>query len=160
MFCSIPEKCKPIQAINPKTTNGALTGAYISLKNAVKVWIILNFTQAVGHATAITVEQASAIAGTGSKVISVVQPIWANEDTAASDELVRQTNAVGYTVAADVKNKTVVIQIDPATLDINNGFDCIVVKTAASAQVTNFVSASYFIENKYSQATPPSNVID
>ena len=156
----IPQNLPIVQAIAPQTTNGAVTGDYISLKNAIKAWIVVHLTQAAAHATAITVEQATVVAGTDDKAITNVVPIWANEDVATSDALVRQTDAVSYTVTADVKNKIVIFQIDPATLDMANGFDCIVVKTAASSEVTNLVCAEYLLETKYSQATPPTAITD
>ena len=157
---NLVENLQLVEAINPKTTNGALTGDYISLKNAKRAWIVLNFTQAAGHATAITVEQATNVAAGGTKAIATVVPIWANEDTAATDTLVRQTDAVAFTVANNIKNKQVVFQIDPSTLDIAGGFDCITVKTAASSETTNFVSAIYIIDTKYAKATPESAIID
>ncbi|MDQ0200319.1 hypothetical protein [Neobacillus ginsengisoli] len=42
------------------------------------------------------------------KALASSIPIWANEDAAASDKLVRQADGVSYTVGSDVKNKTVV----------------------------------------------------
>jgi hypothetical protein len=157
---TLAENYKLVTALAPVTTNAATTGDYVSLKDAKSCTIIVNLTQAAAHATAITIEQATAVAGTGHTAITVAVPIWANEDVAATDTLVKQTSAVSYTVAADVKNKLVVFHIDPATLDIANGFDCITVKLAASSEGTNFVAAEYLIESKYAQATPPAAITD
>jgi hypothetical protein len=66
---------------------------------------------------------------------------------------------VSYTTDAGVKNKIVVFQIDPATLDIANGFDCIVVKTGAS-NVANITQAVYLLDERYQQATPPTAIAD
>lgn len=156
-----PEKNKIVQILQPKTTNAASNTVWISLKNAARAWIVVNLTQAVGHATVLTVNQATAVAGTGTKVLTNNTRIWANEDVAASDTLARAADAKNYTVAADVKNKQVVFEIDPATcMDINNGFDCIGVNVGASAQVTNFASAEAIVEMKYQAAVPPSVIVD
>ena len=116
-------------------------------------------TQGNAATIALTIEQASAVAGTGSKAITTTVPIWSNLDTAASDTLVRRTDAVSYTTDAGVKNKMVIFQIDPAQLDVANGFDCITVKTGAS-NVANLTGARYWLQSAYQQATPPAAITD
>ncbi|WP_373845477.1 hypothetical protein [Clostridium sp.] len=37
----------------------------------------------------------------------------------------RQSDGVSYTVSNTAKNKQVIFHIDPAKLDINNGFCCL-----------------------------------
>lgn len=152
------ENFKIVQGLSPVTTNGGVTADYVSLKNAKKATIVVNLTQAVGDATTLTVNKATAVDGTGATAITVAQPILANEDVGASDTLVKQTDGVGYTVAADVKNKQVVIEIDPASL--GEGFDVITLVVGDSGQATNFVSVDYYLEAKYAQATPPSAIVD
>ena len=155
---TLPEGYKIVDAIKPQA-GAAITGDYISLKNANMAYVLVHVNQAAANTMAITVEQASAVAGTSSKAITVVVPIWANEDCATSDTLVRQTDGVGFTTSAAQKIKQVVFQIDPATLDIANGFDCITVKTGAS-NAGNITSAIYLVDSKYGQATPPTAITD
>ena len=52
MNTSLPTHFKIVTAFSPKTTNAALTSQVITLKGALKAWLILNFTQAVGFAYA------------------------------------------------------------------------------------------------------------
>lgn len=159
MKLTLPQDMKLVVAAAPQTTNAAVTGDYVSLKNCSgRVWVLVSLTQAVAHATAITLEQATDVAGTGSTAITVAVPIWANEDVATSDTMTAQTAAVSYTVGAAAKNMLVCFQIDAGTLDA--GYDCITVKTAASSQATNFVSAVYLIDNKYGGASAPSVIVD
>jgi hypothetical protein len=155
----IPANLKPVQMFAPKTTNATLTSQVISLKNAHKAWIVLEFTQAVGHATTPTLKQATSIAAGTNKAGPTVD-IWANEDTAATDTLVKQTAGASYAVTNDAKNKTVIFEIDPTRLDVANGYDCIYITIATSSQATNFVSASAFLLPSYQQATPPSAILD
>lgn len=160
MPTSLAQQLKIVDATaGPVTSNGGVTGDYVSLKNALKAWIVVQLTQAVGHATAITVKQATAVAGTGVKDGPTCQ-IWANEDTAASDALVRKTAAAAYTVANDVKKKLVVIEVDPAALDVAGGFDCLGLAVADSSQATNFVAATYWILPRYAQESIPAAITD
>lgn len=155
----IPEKDKPVEAITPQA-GGAITGAYVSLRDAETCFVLININQANAATVAITIEQATDVAGTGSKAITNAVPIWANQDCAATDALVRQVDAVAFTSSAVLKQKLVVFQIDPAHLDVNNGFDCITVETAAS-DVTNITAAQYILGDlRYGGSTPPNDRID
>lgn len=157
---NFPEGCKPVQGASPVTTSSAVTADYISLKDVQRAWVVVDFTQAVGHETGIDPVQCTAVDGTGAKALTNAAPIWANEDTATSDTLVRQTDAVTYNVSSTAKNKQVVIQIDPGTLDVNNGFDVLGVTLDASSQATNFANISYILQMRYSSATTPTVLTD
>ena len=159
MHIMLPEQFKIVEAMPNATDAAGRTGDYVSLKNALCAWVEVAITQGNAATIALTIEQASAVAGTGSKAITNTVPIWANLDTAATDTLVRRTDAVSYTTDAAVKNKMVIFQIDPAQLDVANGFDCITVKTGAS-NVANLTGARYWIQTAYQQATPPSAIAD
>jgi hypothetical protein len=156
---NLPENLKIVNALAPAADAGGRTGAYVSLKNALKAWVVFHTTQGNAATIALTIEQATAVAGTGSKVITKAVPIWVNLDTAASDTLVRATDAVNYTTDAGVKLKQVVFEIDPILLDVAGGFDCITIKTGAS-NAANITSAQYFIQTAYPQATPPTATAD
>lgn len=159
MHICLPEQFKIVEAMPNATDAAGRTGDYVSLKNALMCFVEVAITQGNAATIALTIEQASAVAGTGSKVITETVPIWANLDTAATDTLVRRTSAVSYTTDAAVKNKMVIFQIDPATLDIANGFDCITVKTGAS-NAANLTGARYWIQSAYQQATPAAAITD
>ncbi len=154
MGIEIPEKAMFVTGTSPVTTNGAVTCDYISLKYVHTVWIVATLTQAVGHATLLTPTQATAVAGTGAKVMTNDLVIWADEDTAASDLLVQQTNAKNYTVAADIKNKKVTFRIDASQLDVANNFDCLTLVAADSSQATNLINVEYFIIKRYGGPAP------
>jgi hypothetical protein len=155
----LPQQFKIVDATaGPVTTNGGVTADYVSLKNAVKAWIVLQFTQAVGHATSIQPKKATAVAGTGVTNVVAVQRIWANEDTAASDTLVAKTAAAVYAVAADIKKKQVIIEIDPVSL--GDTYDVIGFTVSDSSQITNFVAGQYILQTKYGADTPPAAITD
>lgn len=156
---TLPEKYKAVAALNPATDAAGRTGAYVSLKNVNMAYIVCHITQGNAATIAISINQATAVAGTGAKAITVSVPIWSNLDVSASDALVRRTDAVSYTTDAGVKNKIVIFQIDPATLDVANGFDCIAVVTGAS-NVANITQGVYLLDERYKQATPPTAIAD
>lgn len=159
MRIMLPEVFKIVEAMPNATDAAGRTGDWVSLKNALMAWVVLYVTQAHAATIAITINQASAVAGTGSKPVTVNGPIWSNLDTAASDTLVRRADAVAQTTDAGIKNKMVVFQIDPATLDVAGGFDCIAVITGAS-NAANITGAMYFVQSAYQQTTPPAAITD
>lgn len=156
---TIAESYKVVEAIEPKTDAAGTAGDWVSCKNVHLATIVCHITQGNAATIAISVQQATDVAGTSAKVITIAVPIWANEDCAASDTLVRQTDAVNFTTSAAVKHKQVILQVNPQELDIANGFDCIKVITGAS-NAGNIVSAQYYLDNRYKQATPPAAITD
>jgi len=150
----------PVVLSPPVTTNGGVASDIISLKNVLRCQVYVMLTQAVGHATAIALQQATDVAGTGAKVFAKNVQIWANENIATNDTMVAQTAAVNYTVTNDIANKIVVFDVDPALLDVANNFDCIKVTVSDSSEATNFVNILAICDMKYKAATPPSVIID
>lgn len=154
----IPEGAMVVDLLAPAADAAGRTSAvYPSLKNVNMAWIVAHITQGNAATIALAPKQATAVAGTDTKVLAKVVQIWANEDCAASDALVRQTAAVNFTTSAAVKNKIVVFQIDPSLLDVANDFDCIGLTTGAS-NAANITSALLICDMKFKAATPPSVV--
>lgn len=158
MGFTLVERTKFVEGLCPQVS-AALTGDYISLKNAVKAWIVVHVQQANAATIAIGVNEAKAVAGTDAAAIAKTLPIWANEDLAGGDTLARQTDAATFTTSAALKHKMVVIEIDPAKL--SSGFDCIAVTLGAS-NAANIVEAMYVVQPRYegSPANMPSLIID
>jgi hypothetical protein len=157
---SLVEEFGIVQGSQPQTTNTATNSKYVSLKNAIVAFVIVQLTQAAANATQISLYQAQDVAGTGAKPLANNIPIWANEDAAASDKLVRQADGVSYAVGNDVKNKTIVFQVEANRLDINNGFTTLQARIGASGQATNFATVEFILDTKYNQAVVPSFVVN
>ena len=157
MFC-LPQNFKLVTGANPKTSNGGFTGAYVSVKEVQMAWLVVEMTQAVANATQITPVQATAVAGTGATALTVTVPIWSNLDVSVNDTLVERTAALNYAVTASAKNMLVVIQIDPRTM--GSGYDVLGFTVSDSTQATNFVAATWVLQTRYAQATPPTAVTD
>lgn len=159
MHLNLPQQLKIVDAsAGCVTTNGGVTCDYVTVKGCKRAWIVASFTQAVGHATVVQPQMATAVAPTGAVSITAAQNIWENEDTAASDTLVQQTAATSLTVTADVKKKQVIFEIDPALF--GGAYDVLGCTISNSAQATNFVSVLYILEEGYAQSTPPARITD
>jgi hypothetical protein len=145
----IPEGCFPVSMTRPVTTNGGFTSDYVSLKNAQMAWIVAHVAQTVGHATAFTIERATAVAGTGHVAIANAVPIWYGNVSTTSNALARQTDAVGFTMDVGVTGDVYIIfQIDPASL--GSTYDVISFVSANSAQATNFAEVTCWVQPKFS----------
>ena len=143
------DKTSIVQAIAPATNNGALTGDYISLKNVVKCTVVVFGIWTTADTSAITIEQAQAVAPTNSTAIVNVIPIHVNLDCDVSNTLAAATAAVSYTTDTDAETKIIVFEITPDLLDA--GYDCITVKVGGSSG-SNTVSALYILDMRYSGA--------
>jgi hypothetical protein len=97
---TLPQNYKIVSALNPATDAAGRTGAYVSLKNAIKATLVVHVTQGNAATIALSLSQATAVAGTGAKAVSATFPIWSNLDTATSDTLVARTAAASYTTDA------------------------------------------------------------
>jgi hypothetical protein len=121
------------------TTNGDCD--YVSLKGYERCTIVL----AVDNATtvtgcAITLKQATAVAGTSEKALAFSK-VWRNIDTAASDTLA-EAAVVSDTFTTDTtdnKNLLYVIEVKAEDLDVANGFDCVRVDGLLMANAVGFV---------------------
>jgi hypothetical protein len=113
-------------------------GVYVSMKNFRKLTCIvdiLNGSTVTG--TAITIKQATAVAGTGEKAVAFTRML-ANIDYAASPAMT-ETAVSGNTFTTDATNSKrlrYVLEIDSHDLD----FDCVSVQGASAANSTGQIS--------------------
>ena len=106
--------------------------------------MLAHVNQGNAATVALTLEQAKAVAGTGSKAITEAVPVYLVADASVSDVWVRQEDAVSFTTDETLKEKLVVFEVDVDTLDTNGGFDCLCLKAAAS-NAANIISATYIV---------------
>jgi hypothetical protein len=143
----IPEGAFLIDGYAPNVgAAAAVTGDYISLKNAQMAWVIFQYRQADGNAITFQVNKATAVAPAGATVITETVPIWSNLDTATSNTLVRRTDATTYAAGTGATNKMVIFQIDPATL--GSTYDCIAGYASAVA-AAQYLSMLYVVLPKH-----------
>ena len=157
-----PEHCKIIDATGgPAYTFAETVCDYVCLKDTIMAWIVLQFEQATGHETVIQPQVATSVLPTGATSITFAADIWSDEDTAASDTLVKRTSATSYTVVDDVAKKLVIIQIDPSKVVAQGvAYDCIGCVISDSKAQANFVSGIYVLQTRMPQETPRTAVVD
>jgi hypothetical protein len=153
----LPEHCKIVEALAPATDAAGRTGSYISMKNAIRAWLVVHILQGNAATILLSLSEATNVAGLGAAATTHNVEIWSDLDCAASDAMVHRTAAANYTTDAGVKHKQVIIEIKPETLDA--GFDCVAPVTGAS-NVANLTEAQWYILEAYPQATPPSVIVD
>lgn len=152
---SLPQNCKIVQLLAPTTTNGGADSRRCHVKDAHKAWIVVELLQAVGHATAVTLKQATAVTA-GTTATGPSSANWLNEDCAAGDTLTKGSNATAVTVTNNIKSKQIVFEVDPSAL--TDGSPFIYVSAADSSQATNFMSVTAYLQARYQQGTPPTAV--
>lgn len=161
MKFSMPELTKAAVLLpSAADAAGRAAASAVSMKNAGRVYIYCFITQGNAATILLTPMQASAVAKTGGKVLTNPIRIWANLDTDATDTLVRQADAVNFTTDAGVKNKLVIFEIDPASLDLANSFDCVYVSTGASNAANLTLALAFGTDLRFASATPPSMMVD
>jgi hypothetical protein len=153
-----PDKMVHVSLLPPAADAGGRTSAYVSLKNAIRASLYVYINQGNAATILLSVLQATAVAGTGSKAISATR-IWTNEDAATAVPVTKQTDAATFTTSAAVKMKLVIFDIDPGVLDVPGGFDCIAVSTGAS-NAANITSAFLLAQPKFPGSTAQDYLAD
>lgn len=120
------EQAKIITGLAPILPSSS-TPDYVCMKGYTRCSIIIlvdNNTTVTG--SAITVKQATAVAGTGEKAVSVAE-MFENTDTAAGSALTATavTSNTFTTDATNAKNLMYVVDVGIEDLDLANGFDCL-----------------------------------
>jgi ribosome-interacting GTPase 1 len=135
-----------IVGLSPVTLASERSGDIISLKNVKnRLNIIVSVTQGNAAQSTITINQCSAVAGTGRKVITNAAKIFVTEDITVTDVAVEATAAVNYQLSAGTTNKLVVFSLDVSTLDLTNNFDCLEV-VIGSSNAANLATVLYAYE--------------
>lgn len=121
------------------------TPDYVSLKNYERCLVLIqvkNATTVTG--SAITLKQATAVAGTSEKALAFTT-YYSNIDTGAADALASATAASNTftTNNTNSKNLMYAIEVKAEDLDVNNGFDCIRAGTGDATAAT--VTVTYFL---------------
>jgi len=158
MRVNIPQNLTPYHLLAPAADAAGRTSSYLSLKNAVKAWIIVYVEQGNAGTILLSPLQASAVAGTGSKAISVAR-IWTKLDEASAD-FAAAAEAATYTTDAALKKKIVIFELDiEKVFDVANNFDCIAISTGAS-NAANITSALLIVQPKHAGAVIPGPLLD
>jgi len=128
----------------------ALTGAggdaaYVSLKNYRRVTVIIDILNgATVTGTAVTLKQATAVAGTSEKALAFTRML-ANVDVGAGNAPANytETAVTSNTFTSNTTNSKrlrYIIEVDSESLDVANGFDCFRVDADSAVNSSGLVS--------------------
>jgi hypothetical protein len=154
------EQAKIVVGLPPRLPSTS-TPDYVCMKGYHRLTAIIvvdNATTVTG--SAITLKQATAVAGTAEKALAFAT-MYANLDVDATDTLVATavTSDTFTTVSTNNVNAQYVIEVKAEDLDMDNGFDCVRVGTGDG--VATAVAVIYILwPAKQKKATPPSAIID
>jgi hypothetical protein len=152
------EMAKIVTGLAPIAPSSS-TPDYVSLKGYHRACVVIlqdNGTAPTG--SAITLKQATAVAGTGEKALSFSK-VYVNTDTAAAGgDALTETTVTNDTFTTDNtadKNAIYVIEVDEQDLDIDSDFDCIRVGTA---NATNSVLSVLYVLYPAKYAANPNPI--
>lgn len=152
-----PEIYPIIQGHEPVAANAIIdTSDWISLKNAKGVLMtVMHYSGGGDTDLVLTVHEGAT--GTGTSALATAFPIWVNADTSASDALVRQTDAVTYTIdTGDGKDQIVCFYVSARILTAGYTW---VQLGASGGNASNLVSVLYQLDGaRYQQTTPPTAI--
>jgi hypothetical protein len=152
------ESVKPIWAGEPKNYTGAAMAAkYVSLKNYTNLTIVIITGAWAAGTAAVTLLQATAVAGTGAKALAF-DTHWHDETTSgALVKIATVSNTFNLTTAL----KMYVIEVDARSLDVAGGFDCATLAVASPGANADFYGVAYILHgSRYQGAAQPSALVD
>ena len=135
----------PIAAVIPPAnyTGAASTDVYVSLKNSPHATIIIQTGAWAGGTAAVTLLQATAVAGTSNKALSFTE-MYSNTAAPTVATLARVA-VTSDTFTLSTANTIYVIEVDAASLDVSNGFDCLCVHVATPGSNNDYYSAAVIL---------------
>jgi hypothetical protein len=155
--------CAGVVPVNLAT--GANDGDWVSLKNYNHL-VVIAFAGAggAGEPPTLTMEQATAVAGTGAKALTFTKVNVKNgADLTAIGQFteVTQAAAATYALAAGDTQKIVVVEFDAQDLDVANGFDCVRARIADVGSTSQIGMILYLLsEPRYAGKPLPSAIVD
>lgn len=145
---TLVQEQKIIQSIRAADYNGAaVTGVWVSVKNYGHVTMVVQcgVMNASAAGVTCTVQQASAVDGTGAKaLIGGISNYWQN---GISGDMYTNTATTinGFELTAASDQITYIIEFDTSAIDVANGFDCVrLVGDTASAH-SQILSGFYIL---------------
>ena len=95
----LPQGGLLINGFKPQTNAGIITGDYISMKTAHKVWVVFHMAQGAANQAVLSLMKATGVTPDGAVAVTAVMPIWYNLDC-DTDIFTQATSAATYTLDA------------------------------------------------------------
>lgn len=161
----VAENQKVIQALYPQDLNGLQTNMIaVSLKNYGRATFVLQTGVINASMTALTctVQQCTAVAGTGAKTLAISNYY---ENGISGDIYTNTATTVSGSIVLDNADdlKTFMFDIPASALDVQNGFDCLWVVTSTASAHSQIYNAFWILsEPRYTgdKTAQPSAIVD
>lgn len=154
------EQTKIVEAIKPQTGGSARSGDWVSMKLWHHLTIIISIAMGNAATTAITVDKATAVDGSGNSDGITIAHAY-KISSSSSDAPTKLSSGTSITSSATGSGSEMfVIEIDAA--ELGDGYDCVQVELGAS-NAANLVSATYILSGpRYAgvAANMPSAITD
>lgn len=164
MGITLVENMKVVTALAPgEGADAATYSRGICLKYIHRLFVIVNYVDTgVGATITLWRDTDVGMATANLALLGNNVRIWANEDTDATDTLVRQADGIGYTFGDGSTSQQVVFEVDPSTLGLTAGnvqYDCLDVYFDFMP-IGEHASVEYIAMTRYPQALPPSIIVN
>lgn len=149
-----------VEVIPPANYTGAAsTDIYVSTRNGPHVTFIITTGAWAAGTAAVTLLQATSVAAGGAKALAFDTMYTNATDTTTS--LLVATTVAANTFNLSVAAATYVIEVDAASLDTTNNFDCVCVHVATPGANNDYYSAVAILSpDRYIGTTPPNVLVD
>jgi len=146
-------------AVPVDTTGAAVAGDWVNMKDYNHLTIIIQQGAWAAGTSAVTLNQATVVAGTDTKALGFD---WMWTKVALTGTTFTKTAVTSNTFnLPNTANTMSVIEVDAATLDADGGFCCVQLACVSPGANADLISATYILtEPRYAQALPPDPKVD
>lgn len=156
------DNAKIVWGAAPKNySSTAMTEKYVSLKNYNHCTIIIKTGAWAAGTAAVTINQATDVSATGAKALGFSTQ-FTNVSNTSTDTLV-STAVSSNTFNLNTANTIYIIEVDAATLDVTNSFDCISLEVASPGANADLYDVTYILSqprHASQVSTMPSAIAD
>jgi len=129
-----------------------MAGDYVSLKDYRNLTVVIQQGAWAGGTAAVTLKQATDVAGTGEKALSF-STRWTQ--VALTGTGYTETVVSADTFDLDTANTINVLEVDASDLDVDGGFDCVRVDVASPGANSDLLCVTYVLTGaRYASVTP------
>ncbi len=146
-------------AVPIDTTGAVVAGDWVSMKNYQNLLIIIKQGAWAAGTPAVTLDQATVVAGTDTKTLGFTT-MWTKTGLTGTTFTKTAVTSDTFNLTATA-NTITAIEVDASQLDADNDFDCFQVDIASPGSNADLICVSYLLyEPRYPQALPPDPKVD
>jgi hypothetical protein len=154
-----PQQLKLVNCYNGAAN--AVACDVVSMKNLIRGWFVVLHNGANDTDLTLSLYQATDVAAGTNKAVTAAQANYLDADQgASSDTLAKQTDAYAITIDPATQNGVMwVLEVDPTTLDLANGYDCVYLADSGG-NASNLCTILFVGLMNFQGASLPSVIVD